>query len=147
MYKRILLAYDGSESGQRALLDCQEIAQLNHSELFLIAVMPLTTAYIGFEGGVYESGTDERELLKQKYNGILADGLNRLAASGHPAKGEVVVGESVDAITEFAQKIDADLIVVGHKHLEGWAARWWRGSTSRSLIEHAHCSVLVVITH
>ena len=147
MYKRILLAYDGSETGQRALLDCQEIAQLNHSELFLIAVMPLTTAYIGFEGGVYESGNDERELLKQKYNGILADGLNRLTASGHPAKGEVVVGESVDAITEFALKIDADLIVVGHKHLEGWAARWWRGSTSRSLIEHAHCSVLVVITH
>ena len=41
MYKRILLAYDGSESGQRALLDCQEIAQLNQSELFLVAVMPL----------------------------------------------------------------------------------------------------------
>jgi nucleotide-binding universal stress UspA family protein len=37
--------------------------------------------------------------------------------------------------------------VVGHKHLEGWAARWWRGSTSASLIEHAHCNVLVVITH
>ena len=147
MYKRILLAYDGSESGQRALLDCQEIAQVNQSELFLIAVMPLTIAYIGFEGGVYESGTEEREQLKQKYNLILADGLHRLTASGHSAKGEVVVGESVDAITQFAQKIDADLIVVGHKHLEGWAARWWRGSTSRSLIENAHCSVLVVITH
>ena len=147
MYKRILLAYDGSESGQKALLDCQEIAQLNHSELFLVAVMPLTTAYIGFEGGVYESGPEEREQLKQKYNDILADGLARLTASGHSAKGEVVVGESVDAITEFAQKINADLIVVGHKHLEGWAARWWRGSTSRSLIENAHCSVLVVITH
>ena len=146
MYKRILLAYDGSESGQRALLDCQEIAQLNHSELFLIAVMPLTTAYVGFEGGVYESSVDEREQIKVKYDGILADGLKRLAESGRAAKGEVVVGESVDAITEFARKIDADLIVVGHKHLDGWAARWWRGSMSRSLIEYAHCSVLVVIT-
>ena len=147
MYKRILLAYDGSESGQRALLDCQEIAQLNHSELFLIAVMPLTTAYVGFEGGVYESSVDEREQIKLKYDGILADGLTRLAESGRAAKGEVVVGESVDAITEFARKIDADLIVVGHKHLDGWAARWWRGSMSRSLIEYAHCSVLVVIAH
>ena len=147
MYKRILLAYDGSEPGQRALLDCQEIAQLNHSELFLVAVMPLTTAYVGFEGGVYESSAEEREQIKQKYDDILADGLRRLAESGRSAKGEVVVGESVDAITEFAQKIDADLIVVGHKHLEGWAARWWRGAMSRSLIEYAHCSVLVVITH
>jgi len=147
MYKRILLAYDGSEPGQRALLDCQEIAELNHAELFLVAVMPLTTAYVGFEGGVYESSDEEREQMKTKYSDILADGLRRLAESGRPAKGELVVGETVDAITQFARKIDADLIVVGHKHLEGWAARWWRGSTSRSLIEYAHCSVLVVITH
>ena len=27
MYKKIVLAYDGSESGQQALLDCHEIAQ------------------------------------------------------------------------------------------------------------------------
>ena len=147
MYKRILLAYDGSEPGQRALLDCREIAQLNQSELFLIAVMPLTTAYVGFEGGVYENSAVEREQIKQKYDDILADGLRRLEESGRAAKGEVVIGESVDAITQFARKIDADLIVVGHKHLEGWAARWWRGSLSRSLIEYAHCSVLVVITH
>ena len=147
MYKRILLAYDGSEPGQRALLDCQEIAELNHAELFLVAVMPLTTAYVGFEGGVYESSDEEREQMKKKYRDILDDGLRRLAESGRPAKGELVVGETVDAITQFARKTDADLIVVGHKHLEGWAARWWRGSTSRSLIEYAHCSVLVVITH
>ena len=146
MYKRILLAYDGSESGQRALLDCQEIAQLNHAELSLIAVMPLTTAYVGFEGGVYESSIEESERDKKRYDGILVDGLRRLTESGRGAKGEVVVGESVDAITEYAKKIEADLIVVGHKHLDGWAARWWRGSMSRSLIEYAHCSVLVVIT-
>lgn len=147
MYKRILLAYNGSEPGQKALLDCQDIAQLGQSELFLIAVMPPATAYVGFEGGVYESSPAEREQIAQKYNAILADGLRRLADAGRTARGEVVVGETVDAITQFAKKIEADLIVVGHKHLEGWAARWWRGSMSRSLIEYAHCSVLVVITH
>ena len=147
MYKRILLAYNGSESGQKALLDCQDIATLSQSELFLIAVMPPATAYVGFEGGVYESSPAEREQVAQKYNDILADGLRRLAESGRNAKGEVVVGETVDAITQYAKKIEADLIVVGHKHLDGWAARWWRGSMSRSLIEYAHCSVLVVITH
>ena len=40
-------------------------------------------------------------------------------ASGHSAEGKVVVGESVFAITQFAHKIDVDLIVVGHKHLKG----------------------------
>ena len=59
----------------------------------------------------------------------------------------MLLGETVDEITKYAKKINADLIVVGHKHLDGWAARWWRGSVSKSLIEHAHCNVLVVITH
>ena len=146
MYKRIVLAYNGSAAGQKALLDCQDIAQMGQSELFLVAVMPPASAYIGFEGGVYESSPAEREQVAHKYNDILADGLRRLADSGRHAKGEVMVGETVDAITEYARKINSDLIVVGHRHLDGWAARWWRGSMSRSLIEYAHCSVLVVIT-
>ena len=41
MYKRVLLAYDGSESGQKALLNCRDIAQWSHSELFLVAIMPV----------------------------------------------------------------------------------------------------------
>ena len=148
MYKRILLAYDGSESGQKALLDCHDIAQWSRSELFLIAVMPLSTIYVGVEGGFYDSGHEERDQREQqKYKDILEDGLRRLSNSGSTTRGEVVVGEAVDEITKYARKIDADLIVVGHRHLDGWAARWWRGSTARSLIEHAPCSVLVVITH
>lgn len=144
MYKRILLAYDGSESGQKALLDCKDIAQWGHSQLFLIAVMPLTATYIA-EGTIVDSGYDEQE--RRNYLDILDEGLRRLSESGFTASGEVVVGESVSAINKHAHKIEADLIVVGHKHLDGWAARWWRGSTSPALIEHAHCSVLVVITH
>ena len=145
MYKRILLAYDGSEPGQKALLDCQDIAQWSHAELFLIAVMPPAAAYAVVEGAVYDSVAEEQE--QQRYNDILDDGLRRLADSGYTTRGEVVVGESVHEITKYARKIEAELIVVGHKHLDGWAARWWRGSTSPALIEHAHCSVLVVITH
>jgi nucleotide-binding universal stress UspA family protein len=72
--------------------------------------------------------------------------VSRLAASGLTVHGEVLVGDAVDEIARYASRINADLIVVGHKHLEGWAARWWRGSISKSLIEHSPCSVLVVIT-
>ena len=145
MYKKILLAYDGSQAGQKALLDCQEIAQWSQASLTLIAVTPLYMDLIGVEGGVYDRSLAEHE--KEKYAAILEEGLRQLAAGGHQAHGEVVVGETVDEITKYAKKINADLIVVGHKHLDGWAARWWRGSVSKSLIEHAPCSVLVVIAH
>ncbi len=145
MYKRILLAYDGSESGQKALLDCRDIVQWSQAALTLIAVTPIHMQVIGIEGGIYDRSLAEQD--KEKYQGVLDDGLRRLRESGHQANGEVLYGEVVDEIARYAEKIDANLIVVGHKHLEGWAARWWRGSVSKSLIEHAPCSVLVVITH
>jgi nucleotide-binding universal stress UspA family protein len=144
MYKRILLAYDGSGPGQKALLDCDEIAQWSKAQLFLVAVMPPPAALIGGEGFVYDSRGEEEE--RKRYESVLADGLRRLQESGHSARGEVVMGDAVDEITRYAAEMDADLIVVGHKHLDSWAARWWRGSVSKTLIEHAPCSVLVVIT-
>ncbi|RYF40461.1 MAG: universal stress protein [Comamonadaceae bacterium] len=142
MYKRILLAYDGTDAGQKALLDCQELAQWSQSSVFLVAVMPSAMSFVGLEGGVYDVELEERE--KKKYEGILQDGLKRLADAGYAASGEVVMGEAVDEITKTAAKVQADLIVVGHKHLDSWAARWWRGSISGALIEHSPCSVLVV---
>ena len=54
---------------------------------------------------------------------------------------------AAQAEKQVARKINAELIVVGHKHLDSWAARWWRGSISGALIEHAPCSVLAVITN
>jgi nucleotide-binding universal stress UspA family protein len=143
MYKRILLAYDGSQSGQQALLDCQDLAQWAQSELTLVAVMPLNMDVMGMGIGVYDPYLMERDKLAMQ--SVLNEGINRLAGAGHTAKGEVLVGETVDEITKYARKISADLIVVGHKHLDSWAARWWRGSISKSLIEHAPCSVLVAI--
>ncbi|KQT13150.1 universal stress protein [Ramlibacter sp. Leaf400] len=144
MYKRILLAYDGSDAGQKALLDCQTMAQWGGAQLYLIAVMPSAMSFVGLEGGVYDVELEERE--RAKYQSVLQEGLRRLEQAGYASTGEVVTGEAVDEITKCARKVGADLIVVGHKHLDSWAARWWRGSISGALIEHAPCNVLVVIT-
>ncbi|CAM3621018.1 universal stress protein [Polaromonas hydrogenivorans] len=145
MYQRILLAYDGSAPGQQALLDCHEIAQWSHSELTLIAVMQLPLSTLGLDGGVYDETLQQEE--KDRYQAILNTGLRQLTDAGVSAHGEVVIGDAVSEITRCARRIGADLIVVGHKHLDGWAARWWRGSVSKALIEQSPCSVLVVITH
>lgn len=144
MYKRILLAYDGSAPGQQALLDSRDIAQWSQAELTLVAVMPLPITAIGPEGGVYDERVEAGE--REHYQTILDTGVRKLTGAGLSARGEVVVGDAVQEIARAAGRIEADLIVVGHKHLEGWAARWWRGSVSKALIEHAPCSVLVVIT-
>jgi nucleotide-binding universal stress UspA family protein len=144
MYKRILLAYDGSETGQKALIESREMADWGQAEVHLVAVMPPPAAFIGGEGGVYDVGLEEEE--RREFQAILEDGVRRLSEAGRQARGELLVGEAVVEISGYAKKIGADLIVVGHKHLEGWAKRWWRGSTAKALIESSPCNVLVVIT-
>jgi nucleotide-binding universal stress UspA family protein len=144
MYKKILLAYDGSETGQKALIESGALAGWGRAEIVLVAVMPPPAAFIGGEGGVYDVGLEEEE--RREFQGILDDGVRRLAEAGHAASGELLVGEAVVEIAEGAKRIGADLIVVGHKHLDGWAKRWWRGSTAKALIEQSPCNVLVAIT-
>ena len=144
MYKRILLAYDGSEAGQKALLDAKEFAVMTKADIYLIAVMPPAATFMGGEGYVYDKEAEDEE--RRQHQATLDEGLARLVESGYRASGELVVGEAVDEIVRYARKIDCDLVVVGHKHLSSWAARWWRGSVSKTLIEHSPCSVLVAIT-
>lgn len=144
MYKTIVLAYDGSEAGQRALLDCQEIGQWSHARLHLVAVMPPPMPAPAAEVWAFNPEADEVE--RARYQAVLDAGLEGLRNSGLEVQGQLVSGNSVDEIVVVAKAVQAELIIVGHKHLESWAARWWRGSVSKSLIEHAPCSVLVVIT-
>jgi nucleotide-binding universal stress UspA family protein len=145
MYKTILLAYDGTEAGQRALLESKELAQWSHAEVWLVAVMPSPANLAGYDGSIYIPEIAERD--KERFQTILDDGLNRMVEGGYQAQGQLLTGETVHELSEYARKVRADLIVVGHKHLDSWAARWWRGSVSGALIEHAPCSVLCVITN
>lgn len=143
MYKTIVLAYDGSSAGQKALLDCKDLALWNQSVLWLVAVMPYNINLVTMEGGFPAPDLDQRN--KAEFQQILADGLHRLEEAGYAATGELLAGDAVQEITRFARKVNADLIVVGHKHVEGWA-RWWSGSISGALVEHSPCSVFCVVT-
>ena len=145
MYKRIVLAYNGSEPGQRALLECRELAQWNQASLFLVAARPATVPVLAVDGAYIDQWRDED--FGRECANTLADGISRLSDLGHAASGEVVIGEPVEAIVGYARKVRADLIVVGHRHREGWASRWWRGSPSAWLSDHAPCSGVVVSVH
>jgi hypothetical protein len=99
MYKRILLACDGSAPGQQALLDCHEIAQWSHSDLTLIAVMQLPLASVRTEGLVYAGTVQKGE--KARYQTILETGVRKLADAGLHVRGKVVVGDVVRKIADL----------------------------------------------
>ena len=143
MYKKLLLAYNGSVAGQKALIESRELAQWGQAELHLVAVMPMALNAVVAEGIVFS--TEQEAAHRKGFEQVLAQGLSALAEQGFAATGELLLGDPVHEICACAKRIGADLIVVGHEHKNSWVQRWWHASISPSLIEEAPCSVLVSI--
>ncbi len=143
MYKTILLAYNGSLEGQNALTETKELASWSGGHVWLVAVEPDYDAAAFAGSGYYDPAWDTAE--KRRYQETLADGLQKLSDTGFKASGTILKGDPLKEISKFALGVSADLIVVGHHHLENRVSRWWSGSISSALVEEAPCSVFCVI--
>jgi len=137
MYKKVLLAYDGSIEGRRALREGAKLAQLCRAEVFLLAVVELTPI-ISPDAGL-AIPIDEQTA---NYKAVLAEGVERLKALGFSPTSRLETGDAGQTIAEFAEEIGAHLVVVGHRP-QGRLARWWFGSVGSYLVKRLRCSVLV----
>lgn len=143
MYKHIILAYDGSASGQKALLEIKELAHWGQPQLTLVAVVPTPMDVGSMEMGYYapsNSSTLENDLTAQ-----LAQGVATLKDMGFAVHGELLKGEVIRELSAYAERVGADLLVVGHQHEKNLLRRWWSGSTAKSLVEESPCNVLIVV--
>ena len=140
MYKKVLLAYDGSIEGRRALREGAKLAQICRAEVFLLAVVELSSIVIPDAGLAVPM--DEQTA---KYEAILAEGVERLKALGFSPTSRLETGDAGQKIAEFAEEIGAHLVVVGHRP-QGPLARWWFGSVGSYLVKRLRCSVLVAQT-
>lgn len=63
MYKKILLAHNGTREGRIALFECAEIASFVKAEAHLLAVAtPSMSMYVeGFEGNVSDQGRAQQQ--------------------------------------------------------------------------------------
>ena len=140
MYKKVLLAYDGSIEGRRALREGARIAQFCNAEVFLLAVVEVSAGTGTIEGGLAIPITEQVEIYKK----ILDEGVERLKAMGFSPTARLGMGEAGREIAGVAEEIDANLVVVGHRP-DGPLARWF-GSVGTYLVKHLRCSVLVAQT-
>jgi nucleotide-binding universal stress UspA family protein len=141
MYKKVLLAYDGSIEGRRALREGAKLAQLCGAEVFLLAVVETASSVASLEGGVVIP-IDEQI---GAYKAILAEGVERLKAMGFSATARLGMGAAGPEIVGVAEEIGANLVVVGHRP-QGPLARWLFGNVGTYLVKHLRCSVLVAQT-
>ncbi|MBI4528772.1 MAG: universal stress protein [Deltaproteobacteria bacterium] len=138
MFRKVLLAYDGSEGAKLALKKAAEIAQAAHAELHILAVGRIPE-YAETVSEVEEA----KEQAKNYYSNILDDAVNFLRQEGLSASVQIEFGKPGDVILRIAENLNIDLAILGtnpHSALR----RRVLGATVDKVVDHAHCSVLVI---
>jgi nucleotide-binding universal stress UspA family protein len=139
-YRNILLAYDGSLEGRRALLEGTEVAKCFKARTHLLAVIKPTVG-TAMAQGLAPAEPGEQTVY---YQGTLNDGVKFLKSQGLEAEGHAVHGDPVEEIVKLAKEVSADLVVVGHRE-RGGLAKWWSTPTCMSLLDKLDCSLLIGI--
>lgn len=143
MFRRILVAIDGSEHGARALAEAVDLAQVSHAILTVISCVPDSASWI--LGGAAYGGVNVEELDKateQEYEAILDS-----AVAGIPDDVSVTKvlahGHAVDRILEQVERGRHDLIVMGSRG-RGQMRSLLLGSVSHSVLNASPAAVLIV---
>jgi len=147
MYKRMLVALDGSEQSRKALDHAVAIAEKFSSELTLLTVVPRVMIPFFNDGG-FASTVDVvqyQERNKDIYQNVLTEAEARVR-SEHPDLSVSTMlreGRPSAAIVDVAEKEGHDLIVMGSRGIRGILG-WILGSTSRGVVDSCTKPVLII---
>ncbi|MDE1852450.1 MAG: universal stress protein [Thaumarchaeota archaeon] len=144
---RIMAAVDGSKSSERAAKVAMDVAKTMGASLFLLEVIQhpaITKAGPGARAAEADV-VQYMELAKSDAEEFIGRLEAAAKASTVRVRGEVEenVPSVVQAIVEYADEWEVDLIVVGTRGLTGFK-KILLGSVSGGVVAHAPCSVLVV---
>jgi len=143
MYRKILIAYNGTPESRIALQECIRLEPGPSAEIHLLAVMTPMPIVIAAEFAAAVPTIEEEEAEQRTMKRILESGRAMLADAGLKVIPHLEIGEPGNVIAELTEKLDIELVIVGHSRHKSFAMRWWRGSMDAVLVEKVRCSVLV----
>ena len=149
--EKMLVAADGSGSGERALEMAAEVARATDSELHLLHVVQLPSPgperwdvainYIPEAGELVARNIEELERNARSFVEQRAD---RIRDEGGPVvEGHIASGRPSKEVVRLAEDLGVGLVFTGSRGLGG-VRRALLGNVSGSVVHHAHCSVMVV---
>lgn len=143
MFKSILAAVDGSQPSQHALHMAAQLAKQQKAELHIVTVTPILPA-ITAEGFSPEYLPRYQEDLEKAMRQTLDKAADE-TRKNHPGlkvTAHLKEGRPAKKITETAEEVDADLIVVGSRGTSG-VLTWLLGSVAREVADSCTAPVLV----
>ncbi len=139
MFRKILVANDGSEGAKKALLKAVDLAKRYEAELHQICVEEKLPHYAATVGEVVEAKQEAADYFRQ----VTREAELAAQAQGVRLTSHVVPGHEVETVVTFAKDQGMDLLVIGFMGHSKIFGRIW-GSTSQNLTKLSPCTVLVV---
>ncbi len=138
MYKKILLAADGSEHALRAAKEAAKIASFDKEctvEIVLVADFAQTRNEV-----LHSHGKEELEMSRRKKLLPMEELLKEHSLS---YKITILHGEPAPAIVDYANQEQFDLVVIGSRGLNA-LQEMVLGSVSHKVVKRVNCPVLIV---
>jgi nucleotide-binding universal stress UspA family protein len=142
MFKRVLLCYDGTDVGRRALKRGADLAILVGAHVYVMSIIPdrVANAAVFASAAGHAFPVDEAD----GYRKLLDESVEWLKARGVKAEGFLATGNTTAQISASAKRLSIDLIVLGH-YPQPSGGFWWSNAERHSLSERANCCVLVAV--
>ncbi len=148
-FKRIIAAVDVSDDlASDVLRVADSFAHKNGANLRTVSVWPpfsVETSAFATDMGV-TGAVAGRAALEHHQEGrvVCQERLDELAKTYAPgASATILDGDASKAVSDFAEEVDADLIVIG-SHQRGFWGALFQGNTSTHFIHNAPCAVFIV---
>lgn len=146
MFKRPIVAFDGSEPSLRALNAGIEFAALIGEPLRVVIVEEGLPPHIQLEALASTDARVVEDVERQSaayVEGLVGQVETLASVAGVTAYPDAVAGNEVDAIVDAVRRHACDLLIVGLRHHPGLLERLVP-QTARTLTERVSCSVLGV---
>ncbi len=146
MFKKILVAVDGSKSSFKAMDKAIELQKLMDAEIYLICVYKHHSLFEASMSIERPEGMDIPDKALSEYAKDIVNHAKEKAKEKGAVKvrGFVKAGRPSSVIVKFAQEKDVDLIVLGTRGTHSDKDGMLLGSVSHRVASKAKCPVLVV---
>jgi nucleotide-binding universal stress UspA family protein len=140
MYRKILVAFDGSPESRVAVDECAHLITVSGREIHLACVVHDPSPYLLAGEFVPEPAL---AVDRSRMEADLKEAAGRLIERGFSVTTHLEDGEPVEVISKLCQSLGIDLLIVGHRRSKKFAFRWWRGSIDSMLIERVRCTIMI----
>ncbi|MBS7281555.1 MAG: universal stress protein [Candidatus Freyarchaeota archaeon] len=142
MYRKIMVATDGSEHSVKAVDHAIELCKSTGAELLAVSVVNMD-ALSCVEDSDRDVYCKVQDALEKRANDILNDVEKKANKENVLVKKIIQVGDPAEVVVELAKREGADLIVIGTRGLLG-VKRVVLGSHAEKIVRWSSVPVLVV---